>query len=357
MRKSVVVAFALVLIVGLWIGSGLFSEHEGTPAPVSTTAVPSASVQPPSVQVQTLQASSVAQVLHLMGVTAPMRQVDVPAQTKGTVATLQVKTGALVEEGQLLARIDMGDRTARLREAQALLEQRQTEYQAATQLSRKNLQSATELTRSQALLDSAKASLESIRLDIRRTQVKAPFAGVVEQRFVQLGDYLDIGHKAFRLLDLSKLKVKGQVAEREVSRLKPGMPAELSFVGGQRLPGEITFIARASDSATRTFMVEVTADNPGLSVSAGMTAKISLDLGDRRGHRLSPAVLTLDDEGRVGVKVIDDNATVRFMPVELIADSPEGMWLGGLPDSVELITVGHEFVSVGQRVTVSRSVQ
>ena len=70
--------------------------------------------------------------------------------------------------------------------------------------------------------------------------MKAPFAGVVEQRFVQLGDYLDIGHKAVRLLDLSKLKVKGQVAEREVSRLKPGMPAELSFVSGQRLPGEIT---------------------------------------------------------------------------------------------------------------------
>ena len=88
-----------------------------------------------------------------------------------------------------------------------------------------------------------------------------------------------------------------------------------------------------------------------------MTARISLNLGDRRGHRLSPAVLTLDDEGRVGVKVINDNTTVQFLPVELIADGPEGMWLGGLPDSVELITVGHEFVSAGQRVTVSRGVQ
>ncbi len=357
MRKSVLVALALVLIVGLWIGSGFWSEHKGPPPQTSTSTAPSAPGQPPSVQVQALQASSVAQVLHLMGVTAPKRQVDVPAQTKGTVAALEASTGALVEEGQLLARIDMGDRTSRLREAQALLEQRETEYQAATQLSRKNLQSATELTRSQTLLDSAKASLEAIRLDIRRTEVRAPFAGVVEQRFVQLGDYLDIGHKAFRLLDLSKLKVKGQVAEREVSRVRLGMPADLAFIDGQRLRGEITFISRASDSATRTFMVEVTADNPGLSISAGMTAKISLKLGDRRGHRLSPAVLTLDDEGRVGVKVIDDNATVRFIPVELIADSPEGMWLGGLPERVELITVGHEFVSAGQRVTVSRGVQ
>ena len=67
--------------------------------------------------------------------------------------------------------------------------------------------------------------------------------------------------------------------------------------------------------------------------------------------------MTLDDEGRVGVKVINDNTTVQFLPVELIADGPEGMWLGGLPDSVEIITVGHEFVSAGQRVTVSRGVQ
>jgi len=357
MKKSVLVALALTLIVGLWIGSGFLSDRDPARSAQITPAASGGSVQPPSVQVATLKAGSVSQVLHLMGVTAPKRQVRVPAQTKGTIVALTAETGALVDEGQLLARIDIGDRKARLREAQALLAQRQAEYQAATQLSKKNLQSATELTRSQALLDSAKASLEAIRLDIRRTQVLAPFAGVVQQRFVQVGDYMDIGHSAFRLLDLSKLKVQGQISERDVSRVRLGMPTELTFVDGQRLQGKVTFISRASDSATRTFLIEVTADNPDLSILAGMTAKIRLNLGDRRGHRLSPAVLTLDDEGRVGVKIIDGSATVRFVPVELIADSPEGMWLGGLPEIVELITVGHEFVSAGQRVTVSRSVQ
>ena len=357
MKKSVLVALVLMLIVGLWIGSGFLSGSDPAQSEQSTPAASGGSVQPPSVQVATLKAGSVAQVLHLMGVTAPKRQVRVPAQTKGTIVALTAQTGALVDEGQLLARIDIGDRNARLREAQALLAQRQAEYQAAIQLSKKNLQSATELTRTQTLLDSAKASLEAIRLDIRRTQVRAPFAGVVEQRFAQVGDYMDIGQSVFRLLDLSKLKVRGQISERDVSRVHLGMPTELTFVDGQRLQGKVTFISRASDSATRTFLVEVTADNPDLSILAGMTAKIRLNLGDRRGHRLSPAVLTLDDEGRVGVKIIDGSATVRFVPVELIADSPEGMWLGGLPEIVELITVGHEFVSAGQQVTVSRGVQ
>jgi multidrug efflux system membrane fusion protein len=68
-------------------------------------------------------------------------------------------------------------------------------------------------------------------------------------------------------------------------------------------------------------------------------------------------VLTLDDEGRVGVKIIDSSSRVRFLPVDLISDTPDGMWLGGLPDTIELITVGHEFVSVGQQVTVSRNLQ
>ena len=357
MKKSVVVALVLMLIVALWIGSGFLGDSEPSRSVQDAPTVSGGSLSSPSVQVETLRADSVAQVLHLMGVTAPRRQVQVPAQTKGTIVALTAKTGARVDEGQLLARIDIGDRKARLREAQALLLQREAEHQAATQLSKKNLQSATELTRTQTLLNSARASLEAIRLDIHRTKVVAPFSGVVEQRFVQIGDYLDIGHSVFRLLDLSKLKVKGQIAEREVSRVRLGMPADLTLVDGQRLRGEVTFISRASDSATRTFLVEVTADNPDLSISAGMTAKITLNLGDRRGHRLSPAVLTLDDEGRVGVKIIDDSATVRFVPVELIADSPEGMWLGGLPETVELITVGHEFVSSGQRVTVSRGVQ
>ena len=121
-------------------------------------------------RVKSLRAGSVAQVWHLLGVTAPRRQVHVPAQTKGVIIALTVKTGARVDEGQLLARIDLGDRKARLREAQALLAQREIEYQAATQLSKKNLQSATELTRTQTSLDSARASLAAIRLDIHRTK-------------------------------------------------------------------------------------------------------------------------------------------------------------------------------------------
>ena len=127
MKKSVVVALVLILSVALWIGSGFLSDLKPPQSEQTASTASGGLLHPPSVQVETLRAGSVAQVLHLMGVTAPRRQVHVPAQTKGTIVALTVKTGARVDEGQLLARIDIGDRKARLREAQALLAQREVE--------------------------------------------------------------------------------------------------------------------------------------------------------------------------------------------------------------------------------------
>ncbi len=361
MKKSVLLSLALLLVVAAWIGSGLLRSGESVPtasdASPATTIIDALPAQPPAVQVRTLAASSVPQMLDLMGVTAPKRAVQVPAQTAGAVISLDAAKGEIARAGALLARIDGADRNARLRQARAVLKQRQAEYQAASKLSKKNLQSQTALTEVQALLDAARASLKAIELDISHTRVVAPFAGVVEQRFVEMGDYVEVGQRVAYLLDLSEVKIRGQVSERDIGRVRVGMPADLSFVDGQRLSGKVTFVARSSDSTTRTFQIEVTALNPKFSIASGMTARISLNLGDRQAHRLSPAVLTLDDEGRVGVKIIDDSSQVRFLPVELISDTPEGMWLGGLPKRIELITVGHEFVSTGQLVTVSRSVQ
>ncbi|MDE0977920.1 MAG: efflux RND transporter periplasmic adaptor subunit, partial [Arenicellales bacterium] len=317
----------------------------------------SQSVLPPAVQVRILAAAPVSRKLHLMGVTQPKRFVQLRAQTAGAVVVVHSDKGEMLKAGDLVIRIDIRDRKARQRQAKALVAQRLAEYRAASELSKKKLSSKTMVAKAQALLEAAKASLQSIELDMRHTRVTAPFAGIIERRFVEIGDYLDVGDPVADLLDLSEVVISGQASERDIGQLRTGMPAQLTLSGGQRLTGTVTFIAHASDSATRTFRVEVTASNKDVAVASGMTAKISLNLGTTPGHLLTPAVLTLDDEGRVGVKIIDSSSRVRFLPVDLILDTPDGMWLGGLPDTIELITVGHEFVSAGQQVTVSRNLQ
>ena len=361
MKKSVLLAVTLLLAVSAWIGSGLLVDQKPTSAPGvsadSTKNTESQSVLPPAVQVRILAAAPVSRKLHLMGVTQPKRFVQLRAQTAGAVVVVHSDKGEMLKAGDLVIRIDIRDRKARQRQAKALVAQRLAEYRAASELSKKKLSSKTTVAEAQALLEAAKASLQSIELDMRHTRVTAPFAGIIERRFVEIGDYLDVGDPVADLLDLSEVVISGQASERDIGQLRTGMPAQLTLSGGQRLTGTVTFIAHASDSATRTFRVEVTASNKNFAVASGMTAKISLNLGTTPGHLLTPAVLTLDDEGRVGVKIIDSSSRVRFLPVDLILDTPDGMWLGGLPDTIELITVGHEFVSAGQQVTVSRNLQ
>ena len=361
MKKSVLLAVTLLLAVSAWIGSGLLVDQKPTSAPGvsadSTENMGSQSVLPPAVQVRILAAAPVSRKLHLMGVTQPKRFVQLRAQTAGAVVVVHSDKGEMLKAGDLVIRIDIRDRKARQRQAKALVAQRLAEYRAASELSKKKLSSKTTVAEAQTLLEAAKASLQGIELDMRHTRVTAPFAGIIERRFVEIGDYLDVGDPVADLLDLSEVVISGQASERDIGQLRTGMPAQLTLSGGQRLTGTVTFIAHASDSATRTFRVEVTASNKNFAVASGMTAKISLNMGTTPGHLLTPAVLTLDDEGRVGVKIIDSSSRVRFLPVDLILDTPDGMWLGGLPDTIELITVGHEFVSAGQQVTVSRNLQ
>ncbi|MEK9743063.1 MAG: efflux RND transporter periplasmic adaptor subunit [Gammaproteobacteria bacterium] len=354
MSKSVAIALALFLAVAAWIGSGFLGDKPQEALERAESGPSEAPTKLASVQVQRLAVSSVDRILDLMGVTAANRAVSVSAQTKGAIVDIAVDSGMQINSGVRIAEIDPGDRKARVSEAKAMVALRQSEYDAAAKLSQKNLQSPTELIRARTNLDAAKAALESAEIELQRTSVRAPFSGVVESRLVEVGDYMDIGKPVARLLDLSQIKVLGQVSERDVTEIKSGMSATLTFIDGQTLEGKVTFVSQSSDSATRTFGIEVTAPNPDLSIAAGMTAKISLNLGAARAHQLSPAVLTLDDEGRIGVKLVDDADVVHFVPVDLVTDSPEGMWLAGLPDTADIITLGHEFVSDGQQVIAVR---
>ena len=165
---------------------------------------------------------------------------------------------------------------------------------------------------------------------------------------------MKVGEPVVTILDLSTIVVAGDVSEHNVSKIKPGLSGRAVLVDKRELEGQITYVARSSSASTRTFRVELEVPNPSYAVAEGITAKISLSVGETVAHRLSPALLTLSDEGVMGIKVINAENVVEFLSVTLVADTPEGTWLGGLPEQLELISVGHEFVKQGQKVTAVR---
>ncbi|MCP5374044.1 MAG: efflux RND transporter periplasmic adaptor subunit [Hyphomicrobiales bacterium] len=353
MKSSYVIAGILALAVGGWIASGQFdgnaAEGDGK-AESAATDVPAAEAKPVKVRVRLIQGQQRVNELVLFGRTEADRKVDMRAETAGSVSEILVKKGDAVKEGQILLRLAMEDRPARLKQAEALVQQRQIAYDAAIALSEKNYRSKVKLAEEKANLEAAKAALENIRTDIGHTRIRAPFAGVIDDLPLEIGDYVKVGDQAVRLIDLDPILVVGEVAERDVQRVRPGAVAHARLVTGQEVAGTVRFVSKMGTQSTRTFRVEVAVENPGGEIAEGLTAELRLPLSTVIAHLVSPAVLTLDDNGTVGVKTVDDQDTVRFHAVELVADTSEGIWLKGLPEAARVITVGQEFVSAGQKV-------
>jgi multidrug efflux system membrane fusion protein len=148
---------------------------------------------------------------------------------------------------------------------------------------------------------------------------------------------------------MDPITVEAFVSETEVGDLAPGQTAIARLVDGTEAKGEITFISRSGDEETRTFAVEVTIPNPQRSIRAGMTAEVSVALPPRKAHRLPQNALTLDDEGRLGVRVAEEGVA-RFYPITILREEPDGVWIAGLPAKAEVIVIGQDFVRDGGRV-------
>ncbi len=351
MRTSTLIAAVIALVAVLWIGSGLLFPHEEAAQERAVDSMRAADEAPaPRVRVRDMAARETVTPLIVHGHTEASRQVVVRAETGGRVVEVAVDKGAVVAAGDVLARLDMGNRRERLEEAQALVAQRELQFNAASSLAQRDYASRTRLAEARAELEAARAALSAIRKEIDDTVVRAPFAAVVNQRAVEVGTFLAAGGDVATLIDLDPVTVSAEVAERAFGRLTTGTPAEVRLIDGRTVEGSVTWISASASPGTRTFPIEVAITNPAQDIPEGMTAEVRLPLEAVVAHLVSPAVLTLNDAGVVGVKLVDESDTVRFAPVQVVRDTADGMWIAGLPEQVRLITVGQEFVTDGQTV-------
>jgi multidrug efflux system membrane fusion protein len=196
----------------------------------------------------------------------------------------------------------------------------------------------------------AEAARKRILDDIAYTNVKAPFDAIVQDRMVEIGDYVQAGDAVARLVDTNPMIVVGEVNEREVHELAVGSIGNARLVDDTIVAGTIRYLSPLADDNTRTFRVELAVPNPEGRLRAGMTAELRLAADQVTAHSLSPALLALADDGTVGVKAVDAGNRVEFYPVEIIDSSPEGILVTGLPSELRVISVGQGFVTEGQTV-------
>lgn len=365
LRPSYWWAIVITVLIGGWLLSGeiiiggkadgraVTANPSKSPSELVTGSIKSQRSGLFTVRTRPFTATLREAVLVIRGRTETDAKVDIKAETPGMVEDLPVRKGDWVKKGTLLCRIEEGARRSQVIEATALLAQAKADYEAQTSLASQGHTAQLKVAEYLAKLDTAKARLKSAELDLERTRLDAPFAGIIEAQPAKIGDFLAVGGTCATLVSIDPLLVVGAISERDVRKVRTGMPASAELVTGERVDGKIRFISASANPETRTFRVELEIANKAGEIRDGITADIYIAVHTPHAHLLPPAILTLNDAGEIGVRTIQSGDTVRFKKVTILSDGKDGVWVAGLPEKVQIITVGQDYVVDGQKVKVS----
>ncbi len=360
MRKTYFTAALIAAIVIGWLGSGYLKDtavsvpksiaDKNERLRVTTDDRPASQVR-----VSTSFAQEQKRVITLRGRTQNKRTVSVQAQVGGLVAERRVERGERVERGDILCEIAVEDREANLKEALAGLAQAELDLKGVQQLAARGLQSEAVIASSESAMATAQARVERRQLEQSQLKIKAPFAGIVEETFMEVGQLASPGSQCVSLVDLDPMLLIGQVSERDRAELKVGQEVRAKLSNGREISGQVSFIGHVAQSGTRTYPVEALVENSDFAIASGLIASIDIVTGLIKVHNISSALLVLDDLGQTGVRAVSATRTVEFHPVEILAQAGQGVSVTGLPDVLDLIVVGQQSVIAGERVSVRQA--
>ena len=343
--KSWITSAGITIAIALWLASGHMgggTKSYGSEQNPQVTTAPRASVR-----VRHQFAEEFTRNIIVNGRTAPARIVELNAETDGRIVGVGVERGDRFDAGDVIVKLDERDRVARLAQAEATVKQRALEFEARAKLKGDSYVSEAQLQEAKALLETAKAELTRARLDIDYMVIRAPFAGALQDRQVEVGDFVKLGDPVAVIVDDRTLIVSASVAEYEAHFVKKGGPGSAKLATGQTVHGTIRYIAPVANEATRTFDVELEIDNADGALRAGMTAELVIPAETLYAQKVSPSLLTLNDNGDLGIKVVNESGIVEFHVADIAMSSSDGVWIAGLPHSATIITVGQGFVNEG----------
>lgn len=351
MNNSRKIAFWIVILVALWLLSGLiFPSDNNNEEDTEATEANIAS----RIEWQRVSPATKEQWASLYGETEPNRKVALKAETSGPIVAIPKKEGDNIKSGETLVKIDLEDRREKLAQARALREQRRIQYKAAKKLKRDGFSTAVTYAESKAQLAQAESDVKRTEIDLARANVKAPFDGRIESINVELGDFVGVNvfgaeGSIAEIVDLNPIIVIASLPQQHISFMKNGAKAEITLNAKEMHQGTVRYVSKMADQKTRTFKVEIAIDNTSGNIVAGIAAKVRVMLREVQAYKIDSSALVLSDDGRVGVKTVVDN-TARFVDVTVIEEGRDGIWVTGLVGDVDIVTSGQAYLSDGQKV-------
>ena len=293
-KQTYKTAAILASFLVIWMVSGSMIEEENFEKNTSKLATLS------SVTILNSKATNKSKILKSSGFTEADKFVQVRAEVSGRLIARPAQQGDYVEEGDLICQLYIAGREA-------------------------------------------------------YPKIVAPFSGYLETLRVEEGDFLNTGAVCAALIDPDPMLLVADIAEKDIAQVELGSEASAKLISGRYISGEVTFIASSADKNTRTFRVEISVDNKDRTIRDGVSAEIYIKGKQEAAHKISPAILSLNDQGKLGVRTVTADNRVEFKEINILEDTNSGMWVSGLGEEARIITLGQEYVFQGQTVNVKET--
>jgi len=414
MKKSIILAVVILLITLGWLASGQIGKVSAQDESIETeikselasadennnTSITEENANIIKVETKIFIAQKIDQSIVIQGQTIYNKKIDVKSETTGKITNINFDRGDKVNQDKKLLTISIENRKevlisverdlSRLKKELIINEKNrdnllsknseliklyEIEYLSAKQLIDKglssksklslasfnlvnsksdqidiNLQYEKQLANLESQIASYNSQLKQINLDIKKTKILSPFNGIITDKNVEISDYVTPGMILLTIVNLNPIKIQGYLSEFDVNKIKLNTKALVENTNGIKKDGKITFISPSAETSTRTFEIEIEADNSDLTFKSGITTSIIIEGSELLAHKIPPSILTLQDDGTIGVKTLNDKNVVIFYPIQKVKDTIDGMWVSGLPNEVNLIISGQEYVSTGQTI-------
>lgn len=352
MKANRIVAIGVVVAAATWIVSGHLFPHESAESRAAIGPAPADAQKPFRVAVAVVHVEPRSRQLVLSGRTEADKKMMVTARADGTVSELRVRRGSVVKQGDVIAILSDEARDARVTQARAMLTQRKTELAARMKLVEQGTMPKLEAVNLETQFKAAEAALAAAEAEKDRGVIRAPWSGIVNDVPVEVGQAVlsFSGKDIAQIVSLDPILAVVEVAERNLHGVHVGDAAEVRLVTGHKAKGKVRFISKSASQNTRTYRVEVEAANPDNYIPDGITTEVAIPLAAVPAVQVPRSALTFSSAGELGVRTVGAADTVAFVPVSLVEDQQQIMWVAGVSDGTRVIVQGQDFVREGQVV-------
>jgi RND family efflux transporter MFP subunit len=367
LKRGVTIALAAALIA-----AGAIALRRPASAPPPRAAAASVELLP--AELWTAQPVVLAQTLPLTGTFKAANQTVVKAKVAGELVELLVREGERVRAGQLLARIDATEYELRVRREQAALDAAQAQLDIATKSRENNAQLLAKGFISQIAFDNAQSAYEAARanraaaaaaLDLARksladTQIRAPIAAAVAERFAQPGEKLPVDGRVLSLVDPASIELEAAIPADNIARIAPGMRAEFRAEGSQReYSGEVVRINPATAAGSRSVFVYIAVAQADAAIRAGMFAQGRLVLERTAPVLAVPYSAVREEAGRAALLAVIDGKLAQVPVTVGVRGRTDGIEdaievRGGLAPGTQVVRQFDARLPIGATVQIAR---